>query len=137
MIPPKNITSVTRNIHMPSVAVSFCCSSVLNCPYNAPVPCTPHSSNRQVQAPTARLSPGRGPAFISVVPVGRRHHARRTLSTRNIKPQVRPVVEVIGFPVHNRFYVEILGQRRRLSLPLKARSRPRILARHFSIKRRP
>src|SRR5579883_923938 len=32
MIPPKNITSVTRKIHMPSVAVSFCCSSVLNCP---------------------------------------------------------------------------------------------------------
>src|SRR5271154_1888094 len=39
MMPPKNITSVTRKIHMPSEAVSFCCARVLYCPYSSPVRC--------------------------------------------------------------------------------------------------
>src|SRR5258708_37734544 len=68
IIPEKTTNSVPRKTHTPSVPVPFCCSIVLNCPYNAPVRCPPHSSNRQVQAPTARLSPGRGPAFVQSSP---------------------------------------------------------------------
>src|SRR6266481_5712503 len=112
MIPPKNITSVTRKIHMPSVAVSFCCSSVLNCPNNAPVRCTPHSSNCQVQAPNRSPVSGPRSGLRLVVPVGRRHHPRRTLPTWNIQPQVRPVVEVVSLPRHNRCHFKIFRQRR-------------------------
>src|ERR1700739_2787023 len=65
MMPPKNITSVTRKIHIPSEALSFCCSRVLNCPYSSPVRCTPHSSACQVQAQTTHLPPDRSPAFFN------------------------------------------------------------------------
>src|ERR1019366_2954970 len=36
-MPPKNITSVMRKIHIPREEASFCCSAVLNCSRNASV----------------------------------------------------------------------------------------------------
>src|SRR6185312_16875613 len=34
-IPPKNMTSVMRKIHIPSVDASFCCATVSNCSRSA------------------------------------------------------------------------------------------------------
>src|SRR5882724_11669603 len=36
-MPPKNMISVMRKIHIPSVEASFCCSAVSNCSRNASV----------------------------------------------------------------------------------------------------
>src|SRR5579871_2629056 len=49
---------------------------------------------------------------------------------------LQPLV-VIRFVVHNRYLAEVLRKRRRLDLPLKARSLPWIVARNRTILQRP
>src|ERR1035437_10629021 len=44
-MPPKNIISVIRKIHIPSVEASFCCASVSNCTRSAAVSVEPWSAN--------------------------------------------------------------------------------------------
>src|SRR3974390_1700554 len=145
MIPPKNITSVTRKIHIPSDAVSFCCSSVLNCPYSAPVRCTRHSSIRQVQAFTCPPASGSAPRVSArvkpgttlIVAVSRNHTTARGMSGRLIQTEVRPVVEVVRLPRHHGRHFKVFRRRRRWRLPLQPGCRPRIIASYLAVKRRP
>src|SRR3954470_8663935 len=44
---------------------------------------------------------------------------------------------VVGIVVHNGNLNEVLGERRRLNLPLQPRSLPRIVAGHFAVFQRP
>src|SRR5580692_402273 len=131
-MPPKNKTSVTRNTHMTSEALSRCWSNVSNCPYNSPVRCTRRSSldlyATRVHASLISLL-----LVVLVVPVGRRQ--RRV--TLYVEAQIVTIVEVVRLPIDFGRDIEIFGERRRRGLPLKPRCRPWVRSCDLSVAHRP
>src|ERR1700743_3631690 len=100
-MPPKNKTSVTRNTHMPSEALSRCWSNVSNCPYNSPVRCTRRSSLDRYRLAGPRVVKSR---CCLVFPLSR----RKGWVTLHIEAQVMPVVEVVRLPIDLGRDIEIL-----------------------------
>src|ERR1700759_3503295 len=107
--PPKNMISVSRNSHMPKLAVSRCCSTVTKWwrRYDGCASCS------SCPVAIAWLSNGRYLVFV-------------------LKPLV-----VVRFVIHNRNLNEILGQGRRLGFPFKASRLPRIVAGNLAVLERP
>src|SRR5579863_1637691 len=103
--PPKNKISVTRKTHMPSEAVSFCCSSVRYCPNNSPVRCTRCSCSLSLATPALQPVNKTGESVVAV-------RGRRLLRYRSEQTQLRPMLEIVNLPVDYRRFMEILGERR-------------------------
>src|ERR1700744_1871122 len=102
--PPKNIISVSRKSHMPKLAVSRCCSTVTKW-WRKYSGCA--SSCTSWSVAIAWLSNGRYLFYVVVV--------------------LEPLV-VVRFVIHDRNFDEILGQRRRLDMPLQTGRLPRVAA---------
>src|SRR5271165_3731695 len=77
--------------------------------------------------PPASRPESKNPASIVAV------RRRRLFRYRATQPKLRPMLEVIHFPVNYWRFMEILGQRGRISGPLKPGGRPGILASNLPI----
>src|SRR5207302_10290088 len=149
---PKNRISVTRKIHMPSVAVSFCWSSVLYCPNSSPVRCTRCSFNKLRWLLLHRLTdlkighytgPNRwrrkaaAAAYKNSVVAVRGRKLSRHFRLRTCEAQIRTVNEVVRLPIHNGSFVEIFSERRGSGLPFEAGCGPGIRSGNLAIAHRP
>src|SRR5712664_3902711 len=132
--PPKNKTSVTRKIHMPSAADSFCWSSVSKCPYSSPVRCTrcsslPSSGWRLIARNAGGASPA--PTYQHNELVVSMSRGERLCPGHQSK--IRTAFIVVWLPGHFGCDMEIFRRWRRIRFPFKARGRPGIWPRNLAV----
>src|SRR5882757_8204271 len=122
---------------MPSVAVSFCWSSVLYCPNSSPVRCTRCSFNKLRWLLLHRLTDLKIGHYENSVVAVRGRKLSRHFRLRACEAQIRTVNEIVRLPIHNGSFVEIFSERRRSSLPCEAGCGPGIRSGNLAIAHRP
>src|SRR5258707_2502216 len=104
---------------MPSVAVSFCWSSVLYCPNSSPVRCTRCSFNKLRWLLLHRLTDLKIGHYENSVVAVRGRKLSRYFRLRACEAQIRTVNEIVRLPIHNGSFVEIFSERRGKGLPFR------------------